>query len=159
MVAASSPKNMVALASPLRLFICVCLSSSLPSSPGEFVRVLSHCCDDRRIVVRLPVRVGDFSLCRCFETHRQWVGLRQETISPVVSQRGVQLSSRLLLLKDQKEWSHTSACLCVIPAGHRLYLAIFYHDAAAPFGLRPAYYRGVIITHKHTTVFRTPLDE
>jgi hypothetical protein len=32
MVAASSLKHMVALASPLRLFICVCLSSSLPSS-------------------------------------------------------------------------------------------------------------------------------
>jgi hypothetical protein len=85
MVAASSPKNMVALASPLRLFICVCLSSTLPSSPSGFVNwVLSHCNDDRRIGVRLPVRVGDFGLCRCVETHRPWVGLRQETISPVV---------------------------------------------------------------------------
>jgi hypothetical protein len=35
-------------------------------------------------------------------------------------------------LKDQKEWSHTSACLCVIPAGHRLYLAIFFTMTQQP---------------------------
>ena len=49
--------------------ICVCLSSSLPYCfPSGFVsRVLSHCSDDRRIGVRLPVRVGggfSLSLCR-----------------------------------------------------------------------------------------------
>ena len=114
MVADSSLKQMVAPASPLRLFICVCLSSPLPFSfPSGFVScVLSHCGDDRRIGVRLPVRVGGFSLCRCVETYRPWDGLRQEGISRGVSQRGVQLITRFLLLsKDQKEWNHPTACL------------------------------------------------
>jgi len=86
-------------ASPSRLFICVCLS---PPNPA--------CSDDRRIGVRLPVGVGGF--CRCVETNRPWVGLRQEAMSPGVSQRGVHVCTRFLLLsKDHKEWIHTSACL------------------------------------------------
>jgi hypothetical protein len=110
------------------VFLCVCLSPSLLSSaPSGFVSwVLSDCGDDRRIGVRLPVRLGGFSLCLCVETHRPWVGLRQEAISPGVSERGVQLSTRFLLLsKDQKDWNHPYACLCVIPARHKRYLAIF----------------------------------
>jgi hypothetical protein len=39
---------------------------------------------------------------------------------------------------------------------HRLFL---YHDATAPSGPRPSHYRGFMITLRHTTLRRTPLDE
>jgi len=37
--------------------------------------------------------------------------------------------------------------------------SICYHGAAAPSGPMPPHYRGFMITLRHTTLGRTPLDE
>jgi len=36
---------------------------------------------------------------------------------------------------------------------------LFYHGATAPSRSRPTHYRGFMITLRHTTLGRTPLDE
>jgi hypothetical protein len=41
---------------------------------------------------------------------------------------------------------------------HSLFFLFFYHDTTAPNGPRP-HYRGFMITLRHTTLGRTPLDE
>jgi len=38
-------------------------------------------------------------------------------------------------------------------------IVLFYHGATAPSGPRPTHCRGFMITLKHTTLVRTPLDE
>jgi len=49
---------------------------------------------------------------------------------------------------------------CIFMSKYTVYFLIFfYHDATAPSGPRPTYYRGFMITLRHTTLGRTPLDE
>ena len=66
-------------------------------------------------------------------------------------------------LKPELNWYHISTCkdLCLVP---RIYIEglcrinFFYRGATAPSGPRPPYYRGSMITLRHTALGRTPPD-
>jgi hypothetical protein len=53
----------------------------------------------------------------------------------------------------------TTATICISIVKYTVFLFFIFHGATAPSGPGPPHYRGFMITLRHTTLGRTPLDE
>jgi hypothetical protein len=62
-----------------------------------------------------------------------------------------------LLSVFQCQWVKQRSCRT--QNKHDIYFVFFFHAPTAPSWPGPPHYRGFTITHRHTTLSRTPLDE